>query len=191
MQKFAKEQEYEKTGDRRSEIGNSGSGEDCSCRISRHRAWWRKKRATKSRYSPSGSGLFVVETFQQPRLIPKHLTGSEVPNWESSARTMNSRLGILDVCAGLEASDDGERVAPAIGFESERKRKKKINAAAGGENGGEIEGSGKNADDRDWLIAEGERAADDVGIGSETALPKAVAQHNYLRAIPFAFVGAE
>jgi hypothetical protein len=27
----------------------------------------------------------VVETFQQPRLIPKHLTGSEAPNCESSA----------------------------------------------------------------------------------------------------------
>jgi len=47
---------------------------------------WRKKRATKSRYSPSGSGLFVVETFQQPRLIPKHLTDQQVPQWESSAK---------------------------------------------------------------------------------------------------------
>ena len=61
----------------------------------------------------------------------------------------------------------------------------------GAKNGGEIEGSGKNAGDSDWLFAEGERAADDVGIGSETALPKAMAQQDYFRAIPFAFVGAE
>jgi hypothetical protein len=27
----------------------------------------------------------VVKTFHRPRLIPKHLTGSEVPNCESSA----------------------------------------------------------------------------------------------------------
>lgn len=29
--------------------------------------------------------LFVAETFRQPKLIPKHLTGSDVPNCESSA----------------------------------------------------------------------------------------------------------
>jgi hypothetical protein len=36
-----------------------------------------KNRATKSRYRPSTRGSFVVKTFLQPRLIPKHLTGSE------------------------------------------------------------------------------------------------------------------
>jgi hypothetical protein len=27
-----------------------------------------------------------VETFREPKLIQKHLTDSDVPNWESSAR---------------------------------------------------------------------------------------------------------
>ena len=27
----------------------------------------------------------MVKTFHYPRLIPQHLTGSELPNWESSA----------------------------------------------------------------------------------------------------------
>jgi hypothetical protein len=29
----------------------------------------------------------VVETFHQPRLIPKYLTESNVPSWESSAKS--------------------------------------------------------------------------------------------------------
>src|ERR1700730_9479521 len=40
-------------------------------------------------------GLFVVKTFQQPRLIPKHSTHSEVLNWGRSA----SARGSTESCA--------------------------------------------------------------------------------------------
>jgi len=56
-------------------------------------------------------------------------------------------LSALGCCAGFETPDDGERVAPAIGFRRERKRIEKIDAAAGSENRGEIQGSRKNTDD--------------------------------------------
>jgi len=85
-------------------------------------------------------------------------------------------LSALGCCAGFETSDDGERVAPTIGFRRERKRIEKIDAAAGSENRGEIEGSRKNTDDRGGLIVERERFTDDIRIGSKAALPKTVAE---------------
>jgi hypothetical protein len=39
----------------------------------------------------------VVKTFHRPRLIPKHLTGSEVPNCESSVSFMDYDLGYFDL----------------------------------------------------------------------------------------------
>jgi len=51
-----------------------------------HRALSLKNRATKLRYRRSGRRSFVVKTFREPRLSPKHLTGAEVLNWESSAK---------------------------------------------------------------------------------------------------------
>src|SRR5882762_1623435 len=52
----------------------------------------RAKRELRNRGADrSVGGPFVVETFQQPRLIPKHLTGSEVPNWESSVSALPLR----------------------------------------------------------------------------------------------------
>jgi len=47
---------------------------------SRHPCLVAQNRAMKSRCKLSGRKLFVVETFQQPPLIPKHLTGPEAPN---------------------------------------------------------------------------------------------------------------
>ena len=39
----------------------------------------------------------MVKTFHYPRLIPQHLTGSEVPNWESSVSLRKEYiLGIDD-----------------------------------------------------------------------------------------------
>ena len=41
----------------------------------------------------------MVKTFHYPRLIPQHLTGSEVLNWESSASST------LDLAATLSAHE--------------------------------------------------------------------------------------
>jgi len=101
------------------------------------------------------------------------------------------RLSAPGVCAGLEATDDGESVTPAIGFRTEWKRGKEIDAGAGSENGGEIERSGENTDDGDRSVVENKQATNDPGIGSETALPKAVTQKDDSRSIPLAFIGAE
>ena len=83
-------------------------------------------------------------------------------------------LSGLDCCAGIEAPDDGESVAPAIGFFAERKRRVKIDAAAGSENRGEVQGGRKNTDDGGGVI-ESERSANDIRIGGKAALPKSVA----------------
>jgi hypothetical protein len=38
----------------------------------------------------------VVETFHQPRLIPKYLTESNLPSWESSANVGTLLIAILN-----------------------------------------------------------------------------------------------
>jgi hypothetical protein len=47
----------------------------------------------------------VVKTFYQPHLIPKHLTGPEVPNWSSWANLLGALIEsflIKHVLNGLE-----------------------------------------------------------------------------------------
>src|ERR1700751_4612130 len=68
-------------------------------------------------------------------------------------------LSALRCCTGFATSDDGERVAPAIGFQRKRKRIEKIDAVARSENRGEIEGR-KKTDDGGGLIVERERFTD-------------------------------
>src|SRR5207249_7901462 len=49
-------------------------------------------------------GPFVVKTFHRPRLIPKHLTGSEVPDCESSVSLSHGLMVcqlVMLVAAGL------------------------------------------------------------------------------------------
>ena len=70
-------------------------------------------------------------------------------------------LSGLDGCAGVQAADDGESVSPAISLFAERKRKIKIDAAAGSENRAEVKRRGENADDGDRGVVESERSADD------------------------------
>jgi hypothetical protein len=101
------------------------------------------------------------------------------------------RLGALHGCARTEAADDGESVAPTVGFFAERKRKVKINAAAGSEDGGEVKRSGENADDRDRGVVDSQRAADDGRVGGEAALPKTVTEKDGLGTVPFAFLSVE
>jgi hypothetical protein len=101
------------------------------------------------------------------------------------------RLGAFDRCARTKAADEGESVAPTVGFFAERKRKVKINAAAGSEDGGEVKRRGKNADDGDRGIVESERAADDGRVGGEAALPKTTTEKDGLGTVPFAFLSVE
>ncbi len=63
--------------------------------------------------------------------------------------------------------------------------------AAGREDGGEIERSRKDADDRDSVVVQRERSADDARVGGEAPHPQAVAQQYGFGAVPFAFIGAE
>ena len=38
----------------------------------------------------------MVKTFHYPRLIPQHLTGSELPNWESSAKSYKVAISAMN-----------------------------------------------------------------------------------------------
>ena len=93
--------------------------------------------------------------------------------------------------AGIQAGDDGKCVAPAIGFWAERKRRVQIDAAAGSEDGAEVEGGGENAGDCNGSVIEIDRTADDGGVGGEAALPKAVAKEDGFGTVPFALFGSE
>jgi hypothetical protein len=54
----------------------------------------------------------VVKTFHYPRLIPHHLTGSEVPNWESSANVKSQWTRVKETTGpekemGIQAPQNG------------------------------------------------------------------------------------
>jgi hypothetical protein len=79
----------------------------------RHRASLRKKRVTKSRYRHSDSGLVCGEDLSTPQLIPKHLTSSDGPNCERSARfpkglarRQTSSLSTAYLCTNLPCRPD-------------------------------------------------------------------------------------
>ena len=93
--------------------------------------------------------------------------------------------------ARFETANDGDRVAPAVGFLAEGKGKIQIDVAAGSEDRGEIERRRQHADHGDRLIVDNERAADKSGVGAEAPRPEAVAQQHSLGPVPFAFLGIE
>ena len=100
-------------------------------------------------------------------------------------------LGAADGDAGLQAADDRHGVSPAVGLIAERKRKIQIEVAAGGEDRGHIERGRQYAGHGDRLIIDGERAADQSGVGAEPPLPQTVAQQHGLGPVPFAFLGGK
>ena len=77
--------------------------------------------------------------------------------------------------ARFETANDGERVAPAVGFLAEGKGKIEIDVAAGSEDRSEIERRRQDAYHGDRLIVENERAADKSGVGAKAPGPEAVA----------------
>ncbi len=81
------------------------------------------------------------------------------------------RLGLLNCDVRLKSSNDGERVAPAVGFRGDRKRCQHIDARAGGKYGTEVERSRQDPDYSRHFVVQRDGSADDTWIGPETPLP--------------------
>ncbi len=107
-------------------------------------------------------------------------------------------LCLLNGYAGFEPADAKNRVAPACGFLSERKRSDDVHLVAGREDRVEVEAAREHADDGGRHVIEREHAADDGRIAGEATLPETVAEddsagfrHDAFGAEPSAFIGGE
>ncbi len=97
---------------------------------------------------------------------------AEVEGWEEE---VGFGLGLCEGDAGVEAAGERDHVAVLadliveVGGED-------VHFGAGGVDGAEVEGVGKDADDCGGRVAERDGLADDVGIAVELALPEWVAE---------------
>ena len=115
---------------------------------------------------------------QRPQRVALRVCGRE-------GLAQNAQLGLrrLDRRLGLQASDDAERVAPAVGVVVERERREDIDRAARREQRAEVEGGGQHADDRGRQPVEDDRPPGHTRVAAVALLPQVMADQDHARAV--------